>query len=289
MNKTTAFAPGHITGFFEIKSHNDIKKRGSTGCGIVINGGIETTVFDCESLNKSKIILNGTEVISKTTESVISMLTDVPLIIQVKSDIPIGSGFGASGAGALSAAYAINKQLSLNKSKKQLMEIARIAEIENESGLGDVIAQFFGGIVIRKEPITTSNLSRISCNYGDFKVLCVTRGQIPTKSVISESATINKINKAGKIALKSVLKTPTIDNFMHQSKVFSKSIEIMPDWIKDAIESVERVEGMGSQAMIGNTVFAIADKFTELEVCSALAEFGDVFIYNIDCNTVFDS
>ncbi|NKQ39503.1 MAG: hypothetical protein HF967_08595, partial [Methanosarcinales archaeon] len=122
-----------------------------------------------------------------------------------------------------------------------------------------------------------------------FKVLCVTRGQIPTKSVISESATINKINKAGKIALKSVLKTPTIDNFMHQSKVFSKSIEIMPDWIKDAIESVERVEGMGSQAMIGNTVFAIADKFTELEVCSALAEFGDVFIYNIDCNTVFDS
>jgi len=44
-----AYAPGHITGFFQIYEHENPHRKGSTGCGIVLNGGVTTEVKVGES------------------------------------------------------------------------------------------------------------------------------------------------------------------------------------------------------------------------------------------------
>ena len=54
-----AYAPGHITGFFQIHEHEDPHRKGSTGCGIVLNGGVTTEVKVGKSVEKTEIFLNG--------------------------------------------------------------------------------------------------------------------------------------------------------------------------------------------------------------------------------------
>jgi len=137
-----AFAPGHITGFFEI--HNDPlpQKRGSTGCGLVLDGGIETTVSEC--VDMTEIFLDGIPVVAETTRAVVDKLVDFPVKVSCTSSIPIGCGFGASAAGALSVAYALNEAFSLGLTSNQLLETAHVAEVTNGSGMGDVEGQSQG-------------------------------------------------------------------------------------------------------------------------------------------------
>ena len=52
------------------------------------------------------------------------MMTELPVRIRSWAEIPTGCGFGASGAGALGAAYALNNVLSLNQTVKSLTEYA---------------------------------------------------------------------------------------------------------------------------------------------------------------------
>ena len=51
-----AYAPGHITGFFQIHEHEDPHRKGSTGCGIVLNGGVTTEVKVGKSVGENRDI-----------------------------------------------------------------------------------------------------------------------------------------------------------------------------------------------------------------------------------------
>ena len=57
--------------------------------------------------------------------------------------------------------------------------------------------------------------------------------------------------------------------FMIQSAAFAKDIGLMSSRVRDSIEAVESAGGFASQAMLGDTVFAINDN-------GALTEFGEV-------------
>ncbi|MEM3755191.1 MAG: GHMP kinase, partial [Candidatus Bathyarchaeia archaeon] len=67
-------------------------------------------------------------------------LTDRGFKITIKHDIgvPIGAGFGTSGAGALTTCLALSKAFGLNLSINDLGMIAHRAEIECKTGLGTV-------------------------------------------------------------------------------------------------------------------------------------------------------
>jgi pantoate kinase len=56
---------------------------------------------------------------------------------------------------------------------------------------------------------------------------------------------------------------------MIQSAAFAKDIELMSPIVRDSIEAVGAAGGLASQAMLGDTVFAINDN-------DALLEFGEV-------------
>ncbi|WP_305063930.1 pantoate kinase [Methanococcoides sp.] len=278
-----AFAPGHITGFFEI--HNDPlpQKRGSTGCGLVLDGGIETTVSEC--VDMTEIFLDGIPVVAETTRAVVDKLVDFPVKVSCTSSIPIGCGFGASAAGALSVAYALNEAFSLGLTSNQLLETAHVAEVTNGSGMGDVEGQSQGGIPIR--------LSAGCPPYGKldrvpsppFEIFCVVLGELSTGSILEDRTIMNEINSAGREALRSLLSKPTLKNFMLLSKQFTLRCGLASERLLDAIEAVDAIGGLSSQAMLGGTVFAISGAASREEVIGSLKEFGDVITYNVgSCN-----
>lgn len=276
-----AYAPGHITGFFQIHEHNDPHRKGSTGCGIVLNGGVTTEVKVGKSVEKTEIFLNGKKVEGKTTLTVVEMMTDEPVIVKSWAEIPVGCGFGASGAGALGTAYALNGALSLNNTVKSLTEYAHVAEVVNRSGLGDIAAQSNGGVVIRLQAggPEFGNIDRIPAP--EARVFCIVLGEISTGSVLSDEVAAGRINAAGKTAMSELLKKPTLENFMNQAKDFASKTGLMSSTAQDVIEAAYASGGLASQAMLGDTVFAIAPHSQEFALYEALQEFGQVLEYGI--------
>lgn len=265
----SAFAPAHITGFFAICKDENPALMGSLGCGITLKSGVTTRVE----------VGGSNDVPCPTIGSVVSMLTSLPCSVHSRSDVPVGAGFGASGASALSTAFALNCALSLNLTAGQLVEVAHIAEVENRTGLGDVVAQSLGGVVIRRTSGASGQLDRICTDEKD--VFWVVFDKISTKEVLEDKNAANRINSIGMKSLRELLKKPTIANFMQQSKRFAVETCLMSDLVSDAVQAVEAEEGMASQAMLGDAVFAI-DVSGNGAIESVLSEFGSVGRSRID-------
>lgn len=281
-----AFAPAHITGFFEVHDHPDPVRKGSTGCGIALNAGIETTVTIGEDIEDTSILLNGKLVAGSTSRTVVEMLTDRPVRVESIAQIPVECGLGASGAGALGTAYALNQVLSLNLTANKLNEVAHVAEVRNRSGLGDVAAQSLGGAVIRTSPGAPGVGSCDRIPAGESDVFCVVLGKLSTGSVLGNQESVKSINAAGKEAMKRLMVRPGIENFMTCAKDFSIGANLATGKITDIIEAVEAFGGMASQAMLGNTVFAIGTKDNGEEVAEVLSGFGQVLHYRISPGSI---
>ena len=266
MKIAKAFAPAHISGIFIIDIRKDAALSGSMGCGICLENGAITTVRPAD---ETIIKINGKICEAATTLSAIKDLTQKPMLIDTTLEIPIGCGFGASGAGALSTAIALNEALSLDMTLKDLAGAAHCAEVTNRTGLGDVTGMTFGGIVVRKKAGAPfiGIIDKIPCR--DTKISWISFSEISTKSVLSDELKKKSINKAGKAKLKELLKKPTLENFFCQSRGFATEIGLMSPKVKDVIEAVEAAGGLASQAMLGDTVFAMNDN-------GALLEFGEV-------------
>ena len=276
-----AFAPAHITGFFEIHTNDDPRRMGSTGCGIVLDRGVETSVVIDRTIERTTVKLNGSIIQEGAIHTVVEMLSDTPTMIESTSNVPIGCGFGASGAGALSAAYALNSALSLDLTTDQLTETAHVAEVKNRSGMGDVMGQAHGGIVIRTHAGAPpfGKFDRIPAS--DHKVLCIVLGEISTKSILNDEHAVRQINSAGRDAMKALLKAPTIENFMTLSKEYAIDTGLVNERTLDIIETVESVGGMASQAMLGDTVFSIVTEKSEIEVREIMEKVEEVLEYRI--------
>ncbi len=261
-----AFAPAHISGIFIIDMKKDPVLSGSIGAGICLEDSAVTAVRPAQ---ETTIKINATICKASTTLSAIKLITAKPFSIETELRIPVGAGFGASAAGALSTVLAVNETLALDMTINDLAKAAHIAEVTNRTGLGDVAGMICGGIDIRTKAGVPpfGNLDRIPCR--DEVISWVSFGGISTKSILSDDVKKKSINKAGRLRFKELLKKPTIDNFFIQSCAFAKEIDLMSPQVRDAIEAVEAAGGLASQAMLGDTVFAINEN-------GALSEFGEI-------------
>ncbi len=270
-----AYAPSHITGFFAICDNKNPLYKGSIGCGIVLEAGGVTEVSFNNHAAKTRIQIDGREEEANTTKYVVEHLagtSEVMIRVSTNFEVPVGCGFGASGAGALSTALALNELLSLNMTVNEVAQTAHCAEVENSTGLGDVIAETYGGgVVIRKKPGPPGIgvIDRIS--HRNEKISYVALGKKSTKSVLTEGGAELKriINEAGRGAMKALMRKPALETFMRASREFSLQSELISDTCKDAIEVVDAEGKVASVAMLGETVFVIGDS-------EALSEFGEV-------------
>jgi len=152
MKEARAFAPGHITGIFQIfdKSADNLK-TGSKGAGVSISRGVTTTVkAEKSGKNSLQVKINGSisnsaEVSKRVVEAFLSKFKEktanYKVVVEHEIEMPIGAGFGTSGAAALSLALALNETFELGMSKMEAAQLAHIAEVECKTGLGPAIAE----------------------------------------------------------------------------------------------------------------------------------------------------
>ena len=278
------FIPGHITGFFKIYKDKNILKTGSTGAGITLNKGVYTDVIDGKSdefLRNSlleirdfdgEIYFNGDKIeLCSTIEVVKNYLNynesdEFNYNIIHKSDFPLGCGLGTSGSCALGASYELSKIYNINK----VLEFAHTAEVKCGTGLGDVIAQYTKGFVIRKKPGLPINVKKINMDdINNYYVVVEILGKKETGTIINNPEWIDKINKMSDELLQKLLKNPTLENFMSLSYKFAKDTGLASDEIIELCDDLSFTVG-SSQAMLGNTVFCICEDKDLNDVLSIL-------------------
>ncbi|HLC61747.1 MAG TPA: hypothetical protein VJI52_01895 [Candidatus Nanoarchaeia archaeon] len=258
VSKARAFAPANISCVFKIYEHKDPRWMGSYGVGFTLNEGV---VIKVSRSKRNKIFFNNKPINFPAVKSAAKKLTNGNLKINIKSKLPLGCGFGLSGASALAAAYAINKLLNLKKAKKALGIIAHTADAENRTGLGDVVNQYYGGFCLKLKPSSYFSIKKIPINNID--VYCKYYSEISTKSVITNPKLKNKINNAAEESLKKIKeliknnKNIQFKNIIKISKEFSISSGLLKD--RQTIETINKIEknkGNASMIMLGNAVFS---------------------------------
>ncbi|MCK5661083.1 MAG: hypothetical protein KAH86_06955, partial [Methanosarcinales archaeon] len=228
-----AFAPAHITGFFQVFRDEDILHTGSCGCGITLAQGV-TSIVTTSNFAKDKpscVHIDGIPYTSGPAVDCVEELAPSGITVDISSCIPSGCGLGASGAGTLATVIAIDDVLKLDLGHDRLVQVAHSAEVRNSTGLGDVVAQATGGLVIRTRAGAPpfGICQRMPCP--PQKIAYVTMGEISTASVLSDGHAISAINAAGKNALKDFLQNPCFEMFMAQSKKFTIQSGIADDTV----------------------------------------------------------
>jgi pantoate kinase len=283
MRKASAFVPAHISGFFQVCDESpELERKGSRNCGPCIEAGVLTKV-KVEPAARTTIsvrINNEPAPGAKTTltavENILSLVHEpIEVTVAHSCQVPIGAGYGASGAGALGATLALSRALGLRLPRERFAAIAHTAEVSCRTGLGDVGAQALGGLVIGLEPGAPPHGRWVRIRLPrDVKMVCGTFAGLPTDKLLREKGFRERSKRLGNSALKKLLKKPTPQNFMRVSREFAEVFGLLDDGLRALIEAVSNAGAIGvSQVMLGRAAFALVKEERLEKVRRAFLKF----------------
>ena len=295
--RATAFVPGHVTAFFSAHPAERPAAAGSRGVGVTLTDGVTVRVSAADGAGTSAAsgeapapagsrtagprTVNGEPGTIGAAEDALAALgvsgdgdrraTEVA----VETELPIGAGFGVSGAAALGAALAANDAFDCGRSENDLIRIAHAADVGRGTGLGDVVAQARGGVPIRLEP-GAPGIGELDGVPGSARVEYVTFGELSTERVLEGDTTA--LSAAGEAALDRLCRDPRLSTMMDAAREFAREAELLVPEVAEAVDAVgaevagaetSGTEASGTEsagdagghgaamAMLGRTVFAL--------------------------------
>ena len=270
-----SFAPGHISLTFAIWPDKDLLKMGSTGIGIVLSQGVHCAVVKEQSeIKENIVIINNKKVDDLVTLRAIDLLgfKDKSLTIYLRHDLPLGSGFGISGASALAACLELEKDIDI------CVRAAHQAEVEFKTGLGDVVAiaesirqTIFPAIVVRKTPGFNGKIE--SFQIKEKFVVCISGLGRDTSEIISDKKWVEIINTA---ALGIHLSNVNLKSALKVGRLFTEKSGLINTDISEIIDSMP-LGTICSVAHLGTSIVAISEDITSLTY--SLEKYGEVRKY----------
>jgi pantoate kinase len=273
--RATAFVPGHVTAFFSAHRDDDPTVAGSRGAGVTLTDGVTVrvsaaddgdTVADDAAAGETTI--DGEVGSIGAVDDVLAELDATAADVAVETDLPIGAGFGVSGAAALGAALAANDAFDRGRSENGLVRSAHEAEVSRGTGLGDVVAQARGGVPVRLEP-GAPGVGELDGVPASARVEYVTFGELSTEEVLGGDT--DALSAAGEDALDRLRTDPRLPTLMDAARGFAREADLLVPEVAEAIDAVDSAGGEAAMAMLGRTVFALgtglSDAGYDPEVC----------------------
>ncbi len=257
----SAYAPCHVSTLFVPVITDSPETTGSLGTGFSIFPGVYTTVKILGYGSKRvKWLLNGEPVQPEnlsTSFTVFEKMLEiygggVEMEISQWCYLPIGGGFGVSGASALSLSLALNEALGLGLNTEEAAMIAHVSEVINKTGLGDVISSLAGGFEIRVKAGGPGH-GAVKKWEPELYVspIIIYFSSIETRKVLRDNALIQRISESGKELLQEFLKDIRLEKFIEVSRKFTETIGLCPE----EVETVMSKFVMSSMVMLGNSAF----------------------------------
>ena len=287
-----AYSPSHITGIFQILDHHpNPLYRGSRGGGLCIRLGVHTRVRARPSCKPESIIfINGIKSPAPVSRCVLGIYESIlgrrfSFIVEHETSVPMGSGFGVSGAGALSLSLALNELLNLGLSKMEAAQLAHIAEVKCKTGLGTVIAETVGGVELRvREGAPKIGKVKGMEPNGRCSLVALYLGPLSTKLMLSNKSVRRKIDKTAEELMALLIREPSVENLLRCSSKFSERTGLMTSRAKAALKLLQKRGWQGAMAMFGEVIFTLVrhNEVGEVEALLQSFEDGRVLISDVE-------
>ncbi|WP_069807623.1 pantoate kinase [Vulcanisaeta thermophila] len=225
--------PLHITSMWLPRYAQDPRTTGSLGAGIVISPGVEVTVSD----EDAKLRVTGLRHVDEVLRRF-----GVNVNVEYRAPAPLGFGYGMSGALTLGVALGVATLL-----RKPLLEAAQVAheiEVNLGTGLGDVIAEFYGGgIELRVRPGAPGIGVIDKIPYpNDLVVLTHEFAREDTNVMLLRLR--DKLEVLGKEFMGEIMREPTYENFVRLSMEFSRRLGFLTEDIEGRVRPcIKYVDG----------------------------------------------
>ncbi len=236
----TAHAPGSVTIIFAPQDG-----EASLGISFATADGVSATV---ERARESLVYLDDRPARMEPVTGVLDRLS-VPATVRLDPDVPIGCGFGASGAATLAAALAANEVFALGHDRDALVAAAHRAEVAAGTGLGDVFIQDRGGLVWDTGDGLQHTTRTARIEYESF-------GGIATAAVLGDEGTIAQVQEAGRTALQDIEPEGDFADLFATSWQFAAQTGLATEAVSEAVDDVVEAGGTATMAMLGETVVA---------------------------------
>ena len=268
-----SFAPGHIRLTFAIWEGEDKLSKGATGIGLAVPQGVHCAIEKSKA-KKNAVVRKGEEIDDLVTLRAVELLgfKNQGLVIYQRHDLPLGSGFGISGASALAAC------LELEKDIDKCVKASHQAEVEYNTGLGDVVAiaeslrnTSFPSVIIRETP---GWCGKVTCKPIKEKfVVCISGLGRNTSDIISDKNWIEIINSA---ALGIQYRNINLRSAIKIGRLFTERTGLINENTSQMIDKLP-LDSVSSIAHLGTSIVATSDDTPKL--VESLQEFGNVRQY----------
>jgi pantoate kinase len=241
-----AFAPGSVTALFA-PTEGDGK---SLGVSMAVEDGV---VADVTPSAETRVAVGGTPADFEPVELVLADL-GVASAVDLTAQVPIGCGFGASGAATLATALAANSEFDLGRTREELLYAAHEAEVTAGTGLGDVFIQDMGGLVMDDG----TGIQRFEL---DTELAYESYGGIDTAEALGDEALMDRVTTVGTELIRDLSRThesaPPLAAVLDRGWEFARAIDLPTEEVTAAVDAVEDAGGTASMAMVGQTVFGV--------------------------------
>ena len=283
MKQAAAFAPGHITGFFQIcDAPEDPVLKGSRGSGASIVQGVYTRIRaepSDDALHTIRIngkSTRGAYVSENVLQKFLCNLNE-PYRIEVEHTVetPIGAGFGSSGGGALTLALSLNEALGAGLSRLEAARIAHVAEIECKTGLGTVFASLTGGFGVLVKPGGPGVGQAIKYEHSrELSLVYIHFGPVETSMALSDPAIRKRINELGGVFVDRLRLDQRPDLFMELAREFTDHVGLATRRLRAVFEATDKAKVPCAMAMFGEVAFSLVEKECAEEVTKIFESAG---------------
>lgn len=245
--------------------YKDPLRVGSTGAGVTLDKGV-TTALNLQKSHRSRVSvsLNGRPlndpVVSRKVIEEYLRLDGRTWRVKVshKCELPIGCGYGTSGAGALGLSLALNDAMGLGLSKIETAGIAHICEVRCKTGLGTVTSLFYGGFNVRTKPGAPGlgEVRKVKLSKS-LRVVSATFGPISTMRVLSNNQLRKRVNTCARTRLSKILGEMTETAFVGLSKTFAVCLGLISSRLGRAMDALYANGISSSMIMLGESLFCI--------------------------------
>lgn len=238
-----AYAPGSVTGLYAPPVAENGRSRGvsfATEDGILV---------DLEPATETTVAVDGEPAPFEPVERVLEALS-VTAAVSIEPDVPLGCGFGASGAATLATALAANAAVELGRSRGALLEAAHRAEVDAGTGQGDVYIQAQGGLLWSEPDGVGRAVPAETIEYA-------TVGGIETEKMLADESFLAAANRVGTAQIDALERPPTIAALADRSRRYVEGTDVATPFVERLFERVDDVGGHAGMALFGETVFAV--------------------------------
>lgn len=282
-----SFSPASISSFFAPYIVDDPLKCGAIGGGFPLNVGVKVAVRLDESDEglclKSRV--NGKIFDSFIVRRVLDLLGlhggfNYTIYVDQFIDVPIGCGFGTSGASALAVTMALCKVLNVKMTFMGMARIAHLVDYYCGTGLGTVsgIVGCTGGARLTISPGGPGYavIDKIFIPE-DCYIVSAVFSPIDKRGILKDSSKLSFIESIGRITLNNILSNPTIDNFFKHCREFAFKAGFMTPHLKNVFIGLEKAGfQLFTQNMIGDAIHMLVYPEELDKVKSFLMKFFNI-------------